>query len=76
MDKQYFDLELALNECSFYALQAQKNANYMYTIYARDHTKVEYAKKLRRMDQELPHLLRLANDLRQILEKFNGISLV
>lgn len=75
MDKTYFYLELALNECCFYALQARKNVNYMETTCARDHTKEEYAKKLRRMEQELPHLLRRANELRQILEEYNAIAL-
>lgn len=75
MDKAYFHLAIKLNECSTLALAAGKNALYMETMLGRDHSIVEYANKLHRMDQELPHLLQRAEDLKKILREFNGIAM-
>lgn len=75
MDKDYFNLAIKLNECSMIALAAGKNVLYMETMIRRDPSIVEYVNKLYQMDQELPHLLQRAEELRRILEEFNRIAM-
>lgn len=75
MDKAYLNLAITLQECGLLALAAGKNALYMEKLLSRDHTIVEYANKLERMDRELPHLLQRAEYLKKILGEFNGIAM-
>lgn len=64
-----------LLECASIATHAAKNLDYMYTLYHDDNTLKEYFSKAQRMADELPHLLRLASELKQILEEYNRIAL-
>lgn len=68
-------LVLTLNECVTIATHAAKNLDYMHTLYHDDHTLKEYFDKAQRMANELPHLLRRASELKQILEEYNRIAM-
>ena len=68
-------LVLTLNECVTIATHAAKNLDYMYSLYHVDNTLKEYIDKAQRMANELPLLLRRANELRQILEEYNRIAM-
>lgn len=65
-----------LLECASIATYAAKNLDYMYTLYHDDHTLKEYFDKAQRMADELPHLLRRASELRQILDEYNHIAML
>lgn len=69
------NLVLTLNECVRIATHAAKNLDYMHTLYHDDKTLKEYFYKAQRMADELPHLLRRANELRQILDEYNLIAM-
>lgn len=81
MDKNYFNLAIKLNECTMIALAAGKNVLYFETMFGRDPsiledpTLAEFVNKLHRMNQELPHLLQRAEELRRILEEYNRIAM-
>ena len=64
-----------LLECASIATHAAKNLDYMHTLYHDDNTLKEYFDKAQRMADELPHLLRLASELKQNLEEYNGIAM-
>lgn len=68
-------LVLTLTECVRIATHAAKNLDYMHTLYHDDNTLKEYFDKAQRMADELPHLLRRANELRQILDEYNAIAM-
>lgn len=68
-------LVLTLNECVTIATYAAKNLDYMHTLYHDDNTLKEYFDKAQRMADELPHLLRRASELKQILEEYNRIAM-
>lgn len=68
-------LVLTLNECVTIATYAAKNLDYMHTLYHDDITLKEYFDKAQRMADELPHLLRRASELKQILEEYNRIAM-
>lgn len=65
----------SLIECSIIATHAAKNLDYMHTLYHDDNTLKEYFDKAQRMANELPHLLRRASELKQILEEYNRIAM-
>ena len=68
-------LVLTLNECVTIATYAAKNLDYMHTLYHDDNTLIEYFDKAQRMANELPHLLRRASELKQILDEYNRIAM-
>lgn len=69
------NLVLILNECVRIATHAAKNLDYMDTLYRVDNSIEDYFVKSRRMADELPRLLRQAEELRQKLEAYNGIAM-
>lgn len=69
------NLVLTLNECVRIATHAAKNLDYMNSLYHADNSIKDYFVKTRRMADELPHLLRRANELKQILEEYNAIAM-
>ena len=68
-------LVLTLLDCASIATYAAKNLDYMHTLYHDDKSLKEYFDKAQRMADELPHLLRRASELKQILEEYNRIAM-
>lgn len=75
MESGSLNLVLTLNECVRIAVHAAKNLSYMHTLYRVDNSINDYFDKSRRMADELPRLLRQAEELRQKLEAYNGIAM-
>lgn len=75
MNKPYYQLLLSLNECIWIALHAAKNYDYMVNLFKVDNSLTDYYDKTRKMAEELPNLLRRADDLRKELERFNRIAM-
>ena len=75
MSGPYYQLLLSLNECMRLVMFASKNYDYMVNLYRVDKSITDYYDKTRQMADELPHLVRRAEDLRKYLEEFNSIAM-
>lgn len=75
MNKMFFDLAIALNECSTLALAAAKNVNYMQQIISNDITSEDYISKVARMERELEPMYKRVADLKKLLREYNQIAM-